>query len=80
MIWLLDLAQSFPPHAHLSALDISTTQLGLNRTLPPNITFTQHDLLKPFPAAHLEKYDVVLIRLMCLVLSKDEWAPAVKLS
>ena len=77
-IWLLDIFQSIPPSSHLSAFDISPVQFDLNRSLPPNITFTEHDLLKPFPGTHLKKYDVVHIRLMCLVLRKDEWAQAVK--
>jgi SAM-dependent methyltransferase len=77
-IWLFDISQSLPTSSHLSAFDISPSQFHVNRSLTPNITFIQHDLLKPFPSVHLQKYDVVHIRLMCLVLSKDEWAPAVQ--
>ncbi|KAJ5808619.1 hypothetical protein N7474_009888 [Penicillium riverlandense] len=77
-IWLRDLADALPNTCQLDGFDLSDAMFPSKDALPANITFYQQNLLEPFPHEYLGKYDVVNVRVMVVVLSSNEWEPAVR--
>ncbi|KAF2811997.1 S-adenosyl-L-methionine-dependent methyltransferase [Mytilinidion resinicola] len=71
-IWLLDLADAFPPNAILDGFDISADQFPHESTLPPNVTFGVLDGMKEIPEELVGKYDVVRVSLIVLVVKDGE--------
>src|SRR5258707_11642182 len=73
-IWLLDAAKLFrSPSMIYQGFDISGLQFpaeipqGLGQ-----ITFSEQDIVKPFPTEHLGKYDVVHVRLLVQALKEED--------
>lgn len=80
-IWLLDLARQLPPSvrdsAHLEGLDISLAQTPPGEWLPANVEFRQFDLFaSALPPDMVERYDIVHLRNMLLVVKDNDPRPA----
>jgi hypothetical protein len=76
-IWLLDLSQtaavSMPcgqGSRHFHGFDISSQQFPTSSIA--NVTFSVHDLFKPFLRQHLGRYDLVHVRLLVLVVKRED--------
>lgn len=65
-VWHLEVAREHPSVKCLG-LDISTAQTPPKQHLPSNVDFTTWDIFEEPPAALRGKFDVVHIRLVCLV-------------
>ena len=65
-VWLLEVAREHPGVKCLG-LDIDTAQTPPKQWLPSNVDFTTWSIFEEPPAALREKFDVVHIRLVCLV-------------
>lgn len=65
-VWLLEVAREHPG-LNCLGLDISTAQAPPKPWLPSNVDFTTWDIFEEPPAALRGKFDVVHIRLLCLV-------------
>lgn len=76
-IWLLDLAKELPG-AHLDGLDIDITQAPAQPWLPPNVTLKQWNIFEQVPDDLLEKYDVVHLRLLILVVENSDPVPIIR--
>lgn len=44
---------------------------------PGNIVFSVHDITKPFPKEHWNRYDLVHVRLLVVALEESEYRAAV---
>ncbi|KAL4906291.1 hypothetical protein BDW74DRAFT_177307 [Aspergillus multicolor] len=82
-IWLLQardaLNAKFPgsqEHRTFHGFDISAEQFP--RSPPENVSFSLHDVLKPFPAEHHGKYDLVYVRLLVAAIPQGEYEVAVR--
>jgi hypothetical protein len=78
-IWLLDADKLFrSPSMTYQGFDISGLQFpaeipqGLGQ-----ITFSEQDIVKPFPTEHVGKYDVVHVRLLVQALKEEDVETAV---
>ncbi|KAF2962934.1 hypothetical protein GQX73_g10636 [Xylaria multiplex] len=71
-VWLTNLSTRVSPAAQLDGLDISLEATPPTEWLPHNVRFMQWDIKQAVPAALLEKYDIVHIRLLSFVLQDDE--------
>jgi SAM-dependent methyltransferase len=76
--WLIDLSKTSPPSWQLDAFDITDAQFAPAETRPPNVRFSFHGILQPFPRDLVETYDIVHVRFMIYVLKAEEWAIAVR--
>ncbi|KAI4092011.1 MAG: hypothetical protein LQ339_008015 [Xanthoria mediterranea] len=65
-VWLLEVAREHPG-VNCLGLDISTAQAPPKQWLPSNVDFTTWSIFEEPPAALRRKFDVVHIRLVCLV-------------
>ena len=65
-VWLLEVAREHPG-VDCHGLDISTAQAPPKQWLPSNVDFTTWNFFEEPPAALRGKFDVVHIRLLCLV-------------
>ncbi|KAI9372871.1 hypothetical protein BJX61DRAFT_533632 [Aspergillus egyptiacus] len=61
---------------HFHGFDISAAQFPPTRP-GERIKFSVHDLFKPFPAEHLNRYDLVHIRLLVTAFAESEFQKAV---
>ncbi|KAI1119710.1 S-adenosyl-L-methionine-dependent methyltransferase [Nemania abortiva] len=77
-IWATELASKLPEAAVIDGYDIDVVKFPNPETLPRNVTLQFGDILKPFPPAALDKYDVVHVRFLGRALKKGEWLLAVK--
>ncbi|KAJ5989408.1 hypothetical protein N7481_004618 [Penicillium waksmanii] len=77
-IWLRDLSKILPGTCQLDGFDLSDAMFFKKTPRPTNVSFIQHNLLKPFPAQFTAQYDVVNVRAMVVALSSDEWEPALR--
>ncbi|RYP82305.1 hypothetical protein DL769_001707 [Monosporascus sp. CRB-8-3] len=75
-IWLMDLSSRVPATVQLEGLDISFQATPPTEWLPTNVTMRHWNIRDPVPEGLVEKYDIVHIRYLCLVLS-DEEVPSV---
>lgn len=79
-IWLADLAKRLPdaPSVYLHGFDVSDAQFPPDHTISGphglKIPLTVQDGLKPFPAEHFGRYDLVHIRLLTAGLPQDGYA------
>jgi len=71
-IWLLDLVDELHPNATLDGFDISADQFPHESTLPPNVRFQVLDGTKEIPKELEERYDVVRVSLIVLVIKDGE--------
>lgn len=69
--WLMDLSTRLPK-AQLDGLDITLKATPPKGWLPPNVTMREWDVREPVPEDLVEKYDIVHVRYLCLVLSDAE--------
>ncbi|KAK6544325.1 hypothetical protein TWF694_001025 [Orbilia ellipsospora] len=72
-IWIEELSKSLPPSCVLHGYDITDRQFPNPANIPPNLKFSLLDIFEPIPEALYEKYDIVHIRLLCMVLKVNEW-------
>ncbi|KAK6360203.1 hypothetical protein TWF730_006353 [Orbilia blumenaviensis] len=77
-IWLTQLAESLPSTVKLDGFDITDRLFPDASTLPENVSFSILNVLEPVPEHLYEKYDLVHIRGLCLVLKTGEWDGVVK--
>lgn len=77
-IWLLDLAKELSKSnisAQLDGFDISTGMFPPPGCRPPNVKLDTLDIFEPIPEALRGQYDVVHIRLLCLVIPNGDPTP-----
>lgn len=74
-IWLLDLARQHSPTAQFDGLDISLDQAPPKERLPANVSFRSYDAYEPSPEDLVEKYDVVHVRHLTLVVKENDPTP-----
>ncbi|KAF3921355.1 hypothetical protein ABW20_dc0103711 [Dactylellina cionopaga] len=77
-IWLTQLSHDLPKTVTLHGYDITDRLFPDPSALPSNVSFSLLNILEPVPESLYEKYDVVDIRGLCLVLKADEWDGVVK--
>ncbi|EPS39088.1 hypothetical protein H072_7114 [Dactylellina haptotyla CBS 200.50] len=77
-IWLEQLSKELPLTVILHGYDVNDRLFPDPATLPPNLTFSLFDVLLPVAETLYEKYDVVHIRGLCMVLKQDQWDGVVK--
>ncbi|KAL2849746.1 hypothetical protein BJX68DRAFT_275966 [Aspergillus pseudodeflectus] len=86
-IWLLDakthLANHSPsPNPSLNPYTLHGFDISAAQFLPSpethGITLSVHDILRPFPIAHRERYDLVHVRMLVSALKVDEYEVAVR--
>ncbi|KAK6535539.1 hypothetical protein TWF694_001993 [Orbilia ellipsospora] len=77
-IWLEHLAKDLPPTVIFHGYDINDRLFPDPSTLPPNLSFSVFNILEPVSESLYEKYDVVHIRGLCMVLKETEWDGVVK--
>ncbi|KAK6345616.1 hypothetical protein TWF718_007526 [Orbilia javanica] len=77
-IWLTQLSELLPSTATLDGFDITDRLFPDPSTLRQNVSFSLLNVLEPIPEILHEKYDVVHIRGLCLVLKTGEWDGVVK--
>lgn len=79
-IWLLDTAKLFKsPLMTYHGFDISEAQFPSEFPQEVGeIAFSVHNILEPFPEAHLSRYDVVHVRLLVQALRVVDVENAVK--
>lgn len=77
-IFLLDLAPTLPPTTQLIGFDISPSAFPPAGSRSPNITFLVHDMLAPFPPAHLATYDVVTARFLSSAIPRAAWERTIR--
>ena len=79
-IWLLEAAKLLQsPSTTYRGFDISGSQFPAE--IPQgigNIAFSEQDIVKPFPAEHLGKYDLVHVRLLVQALKETDVQSAVR--
>ncbi|KAL4860624.1 hypothetical protein BDV12DRAFT_181305 [Aspergillus spectabilis] len=75
-IWLKDVAQVLPnSDVYYHGFDISADQFPPNP--PANLQFSEHDITKPFPEEHWNRYDLVHVRLLVAALDEPEYKLAI---
>ncbi|KAJ5833059.1 hypothetical protein N7474_001370 [Penicillium riverlandense] len=76
-IWLKDVSQMLE-NSHIRryyhGFDISPEQFPKD---PGSIAFSVHDITKPFPKEHWNRYDLVHVRLLVVALEESEYKAAV---
>ncbi|CEL06681.1 hypothetical protein ASPCAL09853 [Aspergillus calidoustus] len=77
-IWLLDLLPSLPPTATLEGLDMSLSLTPPAPWLPANLTLREWNLNDDIPEDLLEKYDVIHLRLLVLVVQNSDPCPIIR--
>lgn len=68
----MDLSTRVSPTARLDGLDISLQATPPTEWLPTNVKMRHWNIREPVPDDLVEKYDVVHVRYLCLVLSNQE--------
>lgn len=82
-IWLEDVSQllgSLPENSvfrQYGGFDITLTLLP-HKPKDNNISYTQHDTLKPFPQEYHNKYDLVHVCFMAVAFNGPDWEVAVR--
>ncbi|KAI8623635.1 S-adenosyl-L-methionine-dependent methyltransferase [Xylariaceae sp. FL1651] len=76
--WLFGVAKSLPPTCQLTGFDISPSAFPSPQTCPPNVSFKIQDMLLPFPASEIGKYDVVAVRFVSSATTRAEWARTIE--
>ncbi|KAL2836689.1 hypothetical protein BJY01DRAFT_258622 [Aspergillus pseudoustus] len=77
-IWLLDLLPEFSPTANFEGLDMSLALTPPTAWLPPNLTVREWNLDDDVPDDLVEKYDVIHLRLLVLVVRDGDPAPVTR--
>ncbi|KAJ5160377.1 uncharacterized protein N7482_007381 [Penicillium canariense] len=76
-IWLKDVSRELGTTAtqcYYHGFDISPDQFPKN---PGNIDFSVHDITKPFPEEHRNRYDLVHVRLLVAAIEESEYKVAI---
>lgn len=77
-IWLKDVAReseaSTQVQRYYHGFDISSAQFP---TDSGPIQFSVHDITKPFPAEHLNRYDLVHVRLLVVAINESDYQAAI---
>jgi hypothetical protein len=82
-IWLLDAKTHLATHSPntnpytLHGFDISAAQF-LPSPETHGLTLSVHDILRPFPIAHRDRYDLVHVRMLVSALKVEEYEAAVR--
>ena len=71
-MWLIELAKNVAPSTRLDGFDISTNQYPVTEWLPNNVSLKTLDAFSSLPESLIGSYDVVHIRLFCLVVKSRE--------
>ncbi|KAF8860884.1 S-adenosyl-L-methionine-dependent methyltransferase [Acephala macrosclerotiorum] len=71
-IFLLDIANDFPPSVQFHGFDITDVHFP-GEEVPQNVKFHQHDMREPFPDEFVGQFDLVSLRLVVLGLRGNEW-------
>lgn len=69
---MLDFARQHPQAAQLDGLDISLDQVPDKEWLPSNISFHLYDVYDEPPDDLVEKYDIIHVRHLTLVIKQDD--------
>ncbi len=69
-IWLIKVAREYPS-ARLDGFDINVSQAPPMQWLAPNITLRTWNIFEPVPEDLIGIYDIVHVRLLVLVVQKD---------
>ncbi|TEA19692.1 N-methyltransferase tcpN [Colletotrichum sidae] len=72
-VWLRELAAQLPASAELRGIDMDATKFPPASELPPNMSMTKHNALRPFPEDMRGTFDVVHVRLIVLGMKKGDW-------
>lgn len=62
--------------SYYHGFDISSDQFP-TEALPPNMEFSVHDILQPFPEEHIGRYDLVNVRLLVGAIKEADYFRAV---
>jgi SAM-dependent methyltransferase len=76
-IWLIDSARNLPT-AQLDGFDINLGQAPLQQWLPSNVTLRHWNIFDDIPQDMLEKYDIVHVRLLILVVENSDPRPIIR--
>lgn len=76
-IWLLDLARCLPKSVRLDGFDIDISQSPPAHWLPPNVNVRTWDMFQDVPIDFVEKFDIVHVRLIGLVIKNNNPLPAI---
>ena len=76
-IWLTDLAREVND-AHLDGFDLELEQAPPSQWLPASIKLRTWNIFNEVPAAFLEKYDIVHVRLLVLVVQNSDPRPILR--
>ena len=71
-MWLIELSKKVAPSAQLDGFDISVDQYPVKEWLPKNVSLHTLDALSSLPENLVGIYDIVHIRLFCLVIKSRE--------
>ncbi|KAJ5648057.1 hypothetical protein N7490_004429 [Penicillium lividum] len=78
-IWLKDVSKVLEPESQGSVyyhgFDISSQQFPKQQD---NIEFSVHDITKPFPEEHHNRYDLVHVRLLIAAIDKDDYRASIE--
>ncbi|KAK6500890.1 hypothetical protein TWF506_003650 [Arthrobotrys conoides] len=77
-IWLTQLSGLLSSTVILDGFDITDRLFPDPSTIRKNVSFSLLNILEPIPETLYEKYDVVHIRGLCLVLKTGEWDGVIK--
>ena len=76
-IWLTHVAREHPT-AELYGFDISLAQAPPKQWLPANVTLETWNVFHDVPESLLERFDVVHVRLLCLVVESSDPRPILR--
>ncbi|MCJ1448505.1 MAG: hypothetical protein MMC23_009022 [Stictis urceolatum] len=71
-LWLLDTSRSIPAAGRLHGFDTSLDQCPQDGWLPDNVRFHRWDVFDEPPAQFLEKFDLVRVRLVTVVVQSND--------
>ena len=72
--WLIDALREWGKNNYYHGFDISHEQFPQG---VENISFSTHDITVPFPKEHLNRYDIVHVRLLIAALNESKYRKAV---
>ncbi|KAJ6032751.1 hypothetical protein N7540_003483 [Penicillium herquei] len=76
-IWPISLATSHP-NWQIDGFDVSGDQYPAPGRVPANVSLHEHDTFQPYPEEYHGQYDVVNVRFMMTLLSKEKFSILLK--
>ena len=70
-IWPIETSRELPSTAQIDGFDVSDAQFPYRGWLPKNVRLHVQDVFAPFPAEHLNAYDIVHIRYFFTLLNPE---------